>query len=219
MPRFFLGNAEIHLTTQLTHLGFLWDTLDKTLLQSHGQTRVNKFIAQAYCFINRGIQKSHPNTIATIIKVQLFPLLYGMEIGSFSKMQLDSWSRMINSSIKGLFRCSKYCSNKLLECFEIPNLFQYLDFRRSILENMIFSTPYTQSILCERIIANSNSLCKSGEAMNGIKRRKKPILPGENGIIDSIRFLVSDWNNFQSQKQFRDILHYYMCSFKQVLEQ
>ena len=212
LPRFFLGSDEIFLTTQLTHLGFLWDTVDKTLLLSHGQARVKKFIAQCYNFVNRGIQKCHPHTIATVIKVQLFPLLYGMEIGCYSDSQLAIWNRMLNSSIKGLFRCSKYCSNLLLECLDLSNLIEYLDFKRSILEHMIFSNPYTRSILSVRLITKSNSLCTSSEAMLGVKRRKALVLSGENGFIDSLRSLIFDWNNFQSQKQFRDLLHFMVRS-------
>jgi hypothetical protein len=215
LPRFFLGNDEILITTNLSHLGFIWDTSEKSLLLSHGQARINSFVTQGYNFINRGIQKCHPRTIATIIKVHLFPLLYGMEIGTYQKSQLAIWNRVIKASIKNMFRFSKFCSNKLLDCFEIPNVFEYLDFRRSTMENMIFTNAYTQSILNHRILNSSNSLCKSVEAMNGFKRRKIPTPHGTDGIIDSLRSLVCNWNNFQSQKQFRDMLQY-NCPSSQV---
>jgi hypothetical protein len=208
VPRFYLGNDEIKMTTRLTHLGFLWDSKCKTLLLSHAQSKVDNFVTQCNHFINRGLQKAHPKTIATVIKVQLFPLLYGMELGSFTDTQLATWKSTINASIKSIYRCSKHCSNKLLECVGISNLIEYLDFRRSILEYLIFNNPYTQSILSHRMENGMNNLCTSLDAMFGNTRNPIPYKQGENGITDSLQTLIEDWNDFQSQKQFRDILHY-----------
>ena len=205
--KFYLGNAEIKMTTRLTHLGFLWDTVDKILLSSHAQSKINKFVAMGFLFINRGLQKAHPNTISTVIKVQLFPLLYGMEIGCYSVKQITIWQRAINSTIKAIYRSSKYCSNKLIKCVGISSLAEYLEFRRSTLENMIFFTPYTQSILFYRIKKGTNGICTSSKAMFGEKQRQDPYISGVNGCIDSLLTLIDDWKDFRSQKQFRELLH------------
>ena len=204
--RFFLGNDEIKMTTRLTHLGFLWDSSCKTLLLSHAQAKVNNFAKQCYHLINRGLQMAHPNTIATVIKVQLFPLLYGVELGSFTATQVSTWNSTINASIKAIYKCSKKCSNKLLTCVGISTLTEYLDFKRSILENLIFNNPYSQMILFHRM-KHSTNLCSSYRAMFGRKRKSPPYTPGENGVIDSLQTLIADWGNYRSHKQFRDILH------------
>ena len=93
-PKFYLGSDEIILTTKFTHLGFIWNSTDRVFLTSHAQSRINSFIGQAYSLINRGLSKFHPSTIAQILKSKLFPLLYGLEVGTFSVTQLK-------------FRCSK----------------------------------------------------------------------------------------------------------------
>ena len=206
-PCFFLGNDEIKMTSKLTHLGFIWDSSCKTLLLSHAQAKVDNFVAQSKHFIARGIGKTHPNTIATIIKAQLFPLLYGMELGIFSKFQLATWQAAIQSAIKKMYRCSPHCLNKLFDSVGISSLVDYLDFRRSILENLIYNNPYTQSILFYQMENVSNTLCTSMEAMRGEKRYMVPYSPGEDGITDTLKTLIANWNSFQAQKQFRDILH------------
>ena len=43
---------------------------------AHYQAKVNKFKSQSKHFIGHGSQKEHSNTISTIIKAQLFPLIY-----------------------------------------------------------------------------------------------------------------------------------------------
>lgn len=195
------------MTSKLTHLGFIWDSSCKTLLLSHAQAKVDNFVAQSKHFIARGIGKTHPNTIATIIKAQLFPLLYGMELGIFSKFQLATWQAAIQSAIKKMYRCSPHCLNKLFDSVGISSLVDYLDFRRSILENLIYNNPYTQSILFYQMENVSNTLCTSMEAMRGEKRYMVPYSPGEDGITDTLKTLIANWNSFQAQKQFRDILH------------
>ena len=195
------------MTTKLTHLGFLWDSSCKTLLLSHAQAKVNTFAMQCNHFINKGLQMTHPKTIATVIKAQLFPLLYGIELGSFTDTKIKEWNTTINASIKSIYKCSNKCSNKLLACVDISNLFEYLDFKRSILENLIFSNLYTRSILFYRMKHATNNLCTSYAAMFGQKRKMKPYIPGEDGIIDSLQTLIKDWIDPKSKKQFRDILH------------
>ena len=207
-PRFFLGEDEIKMTTKLTHLGFLWDTEVKTLLSSHAQKKVNNFVSQSNHFIARGLQKAHPSTIAYIIKAQLLPLLYGMELGVFSDRQMNTWQAQINTALKGLFRCSRHCSNTLFACVGISKLNEYLDFKRSILENLISSNPYTQSILFYRMKNNTNNVCTADiPAILGSPRKMKPYPGGEEGVIDTLKTLIIDWNNSQARKQFRDILH------------
>lgn len=210
-PKFFLGPDEICLTNSLTHLGFLWSSKDKTLLYSHGQSKINNFVAQCNHLINRGLQKMHPKTIAHIVKVQIFLLLYGIEIGVFGLTQMSIWQRKIIIAIKSIFRCSKFCSNALLDCFNIMTLTEFINFRRSTLEFMIYNNPYTQSILKNRCENGKNNLCSDPKAMQGTKRKKKPYVSGTNGLVDSLVSLIDNWSNYSSQKQFRDLLHY-KCS-------
>ena len=101
-PRFFLGNDEIKMTTKLTHLGFLWDSEAKTLLWSHAEEKIATFVAQSGRLTSHGFQKVHPDTIADIIKTKLFPLLYGMELGTYNKKDLSKWHGRINSAVSML---------------------------------------------------------------------------------------------------------------------
>ena len=100
------------------------------------------------------------------------PLLYGMELGVFSDRQINTWQAQINTALKGLFRCSRHCSNMLFACVGIAKLDEYLDFKRSILENLISSNPYTQSILFSRMKNNMNIVCTADiSAMLGSPRK------------------------------------------------
>ena len=131
-----------------------------------------------------------------------------MELGVFSDRQMNTWQAQINTALKGLFRCSRHCSNTLFACVGISKLNEYLDFKRSILENLISSNPYTQSILFYRMKNNTNNVCTADiPAILGSPRKMKPYPGGEEGVIDTLKTLIIDWNNSQARKQFRDILH------------
>ena len=209
-PRFYLGNSEIKMTTSFTHLGFIWDSTDTTLLLSHAENRIMSFVQQGYNLINRGIRRSHPRSIATVIKVQLFPLLYGIELGSFSRYQVSIWQTKINAIVKSLFSCSKYCSNVLFRTFDIMSLQDFWTFKNSVMCHQICSNDYTNSILSYRVLNHENTVCKSFLAMTGVKI-KPEVNQDADGLIDSLRGLVNTWIDKQSQHQFRDILHYH-CS-------
>ena len=196
------------MTTSFTHLGFLWDTTDRYLLLSHTENRINSFIQQGYNLINRGIRRSHPRSIATVIKVQLFPLLYGIELGSFPQSKVSQWKRKIQAILKSLFSCSKFCSNELFTAFDIPTLEDFWTFKNSILCHLVSNNKYTNSILSHRLSLGMNTICKSLPAMTGIKFKPIQYEEGTNGIIDSLRHIAYyRWCEFDSQKQFRDILH------------
>ena len=133
-----------------------------------------------------------------------------MELGSFTNTQISTWKSTINASIKAIYKCGRTCSNKLLKCVSISNLTEYLDFKRSILENLMFSNPYTQLILFHRMENATNNLCSSYRAMLGRKRKTPPYNPSDgmgDDTIDSLQALIKDWGNYSSHKQFRDILH------------
>ena len=79
--------------------------------------------------------------------------------------------------------------------------------RRSTLRSNPF-TDAQKSILFHRLKNGMNNLCTSPDAMLRNTRKLTSYKQGENGITDSLQTLIEDWNDFQSQKQFRDILHY-----------
>ena len=214
---FYLGQDTITITTELEHLGFVWNTNDKFLLQSHGNLKIQKFKAACYAFIHRGIQKFHPNTIKKIFFGQLEPLLYGMGLCEFNHSVFSKWSQEIRSIIKTLFNCSKYCSNHLFKVFDIPSLHEIIAKRISINLRLIFNIRYTQDILFfTKRQVNSKFMVHMAMLHYHLniydyfylkRYRYQRYRKGTNGIIDSLQFLLTNWHLSQCRKQFYDFLH------------
>ena len=88
--------------------------------------------------INRGLQMAHPNTIAIVIKVHC------------------NWDRLLHilkfplgilrSKLKTIYKCSKKCLTRFFNVSQSQTL-EYLGFKRSILEILIFSKPYVSTMM------------------------------------------------------------------------
>ena len=57
---------------------------------------MDQFQQQIGHLIGKGLQKCHPNTIAHVLKVQLLPILYGVELANFTCSDLISMELLTN---------------------------------------------------------------------------------------------------------------------------
>ena len=208
---FSLDKYFIIPSTSCSHLGLNWSNQDRKILFTHTQSKLKKVRQHIGHLIAKGTQNQHPSTIAQIIKVQLLPLLYGIEFTSYTKSDLTRFDSMLRACLKPLFRCHSKCSNILFSTFHIPSYTQLVAFRSATTLKQLFQHDYTRQILLQTHTSPTSWISSIAIFQLNIhlclnRRGFKYTFP-TSGLIDSIHHLLSQWHVPLCRKSFYDIMH------------